>query len=757
MYYFCKSIHTSHFMQLANGHKLQNGKYRIEQKIGQGGFGITYLARWYKETRGAMGTAKSFYTIVIKEFFWSRYCSRDTDGHTVNISLAEGKELMMQFKEKLKKEGKIIAKLSHPNIVSILDIFEENNTAYLVMQYVEGESLDAIIRTKGQIDEATALQYMDQICSALSEIHSKRILHLDIKPSNVLIDEDGQVQLIDFGISKQYDESAQETSDTPLGVSKGYSPMEQYSTLTSFSPPTDIYATGATLYKMLTGITPIEATARSQFDMEPVTYYCPDISKKTAATVTKAMNEKMRDRFQTAEEFRQALINDGRSGNRQTDNKTKDDKTKIDTPSKDPQKIIIDSTIIDKQPDSPVKNSALNQQSIPVPENFNRAAVSMAHNVNDYMSLNQAFETARQEVGPGGMFHWHGDIYGTYYTHEWQGFSEEYRQAFSSYLYSFPDLPAYDTFKPSNLELSEQKTQNIPIMKYLMIMVGTAVIVFLTVFGLKQLIDKRGNTTTLQTQSSVSNFSNYNETTNNLNIEMIAVQGGTFTMGCTSEQGDDCYDDEKPAHRVTVSDFYIGKYEVTQAQWRAVMGNNPSNFKGDNLPVEYVSWNDVQDFIRRLNASTGKQYRLPTEAEWEFAARGGNSSRGTRYSGSNTVGNVAWYYENAGDKILDDKTWGSDKLVSNNNKTHPVGTKSANELGIYDMSGNVWEWCNDWYGSYNSNTQTNPQGASLGSTRVFRGGSWGSHARYTRVSYRSSGAPDYRADSIGFRLACSSK
>jgi len=144
-------------MQLANGHKLQNGKYRIEQKIGQGGFGITYLARWYKETRGAMGTAKSYYMIVIKEFFWSRYCNRDADGHTVSISSAEGKALMAQFKEKLKKEGKIISRLSHPNIVGILDIFEENNTAYLVMQYVEGESLDAIIRKKGKIDEETAL------------------------------------------------------------------------------------------------------------------------------------------------------------------------------------------------------------------------------------------------------------------------------------------------------------------------------------------------------------------------------------------------------------------------------------------------------------------------------------------------------------------------------------------------------------------------------------------------------------------------
>jgi len=247
-----------------------------------------------------------------------------------------------------------------------------------------------------------------------------------------------------------------------------------------------------------------------------------------------------------------------------------------------------------------------------------------------------------------------------------------------------------------------------------------------------------GSGTTVQTQPTVNRFANYSETTNNLNIQMIAVQGGTFTMGCTSEQGNDCKDDEKPAHRVTVGDFYIGKYEVTQAQWRAVMGNKPSYFNGDNSPVENVSWNDVQDFIRKLNASTGKQYRLPTEAEWEFATRGGNSSRGTRYSGSNTVDNVAWYYVNSG------------------GTTHPVGTKSANDLGIYDMSGNVWEWCSDWYGSYSSNAQTNPQGPSSGSYRVLRGGSWNFIARYTRVSYRFNSTPDRRISSTGFRLACSS-
>ena len=218
---------------------------------------------------------------------------------------------------------------------------------------------------------------------------------------------------------------------------------------------------------------------------------------------------------------------------------------------------------------------------------------------------------------------------------------------------------------------------------------------------------------------------------------MVYMSGGTFTMGATSEQGSDAYDREKPAHSVTLSGYYIGKYEVTQELWKAVMGSNPSYYKGDNLPVEQVSWNDVQEFLRKLNAMTGKRYRLPTEAEWEFAARGGNSSRGYKYSGGNSFGSVAWYWENSGIR------------------THAVGTKSPNELGIYDMSGNVWEWCQDWYNSsyYGSSPRTNPQGPNSGSYRVCRGGGWRSSARDCRVSYRDSYTPDFRYYYLGFRLA----
>lgn len=230
-------------------------------------------------------------------------------------------------------------------------------------------------------------------------------------------------------------------------------------------------------------------------------------------------------------------------------------------------------------------------------------------------------------------------------------------------------------------------------------------------------------------------------TVNGVSFDMIGVTGGTFRMGSTDSDADS---DESPVHNVTLSSFSIGKTEVTQALWYAVMGQKPTSSGskwsstyglGDNRPAYYVSWNDCQEFISKLNQLTGKQFRLPTEAEWEFAARGGTKSNGYKYAGSNTISYVAWYTSNS------------------SSTTHDVATKQANELGIYDMSGNVWEWCSDWNGSYSSTAQTNPTGPTTGSSRVYRGGSWYSVVRNCRVSLRGYIEPDSRYNSLGLRLA----
>ena len=240
---------------------------------------------------------------------------------------------------------------------------------------------------------------------------------------------------------------------------------------------------------------------------------------------------------------------------------------------------------------------------------------------------------------------------------------------------------------------------------------------------------------------------NQSFTVNGVSFTMIAVEGGTFKMGAqSSDSGGDNYDsdadsDESPVHSVTLSDYYIGETEVTQELWEAVMGRNPSRFNGyPQKPVEMVTWDDCLDFITKLNNLTGKNFGVPTEAEWEYAARGGNKSKGYKYSGSNTIGNVAWYWDNSS---------------STTPTTYDVKTKQANELGIYDMSGNVDEWCWDWYGNYSSGSQTNPAGASSGSYRVFRGGGWVGDAKGCRVSSRGYCYHDCLDSFIGLRLALS--
>ena len=231
-------------------------------------------------------------------------------------------------------------------------------------------------------------------------------------------------------------------------------------------------------------------------------------------------------------------------------------------------------------------------------------------------------------------------------------------------------------------------------------------------------------------------------TANGVSFVMVAVEGGVFQMGSDDSDADS---DEKPVHQVKLSSYSIGQTEVTQELWEAVMGSNPSNFKGLKRPVEKVSWNDCQTFITKLNALTGQQFRLPTEAEWEFAARGGVKSQGYKYAGSSTIDDVAWYAVNSYNLGSNDPNYG----------THEVATKQPNELGIFDMSGNVYEWCQDWYSStyYSSSVINNPAGPDTSSNRVLRGGSWDGYAGSCRVANRGYDTPAGTYRYLGLRLA----
>ena len=576
---------------------LQGGRYKIIKTLGQGGFGITYLALQRGLER----------QVAVKEFFMKDCCERHESTSHVTLGTAGMREQVSRFREKFLKEARNIAKLNHPNIVRIIDVFEENGTAYYVMEYAEGGSLADKVRAEGHLSEAVATRYIKQVADALCYIHQRKMNHLDVKPGNIMLNENDDAVLIDFGLAKQYDAvTGGQTSTSPVGISDGYAPMEQYKQggVGSFTPETDIYALGATFFKLLTGVTPPSASDVMEDGVPISELEKRGVSPKVIDLITHAMEPKKKDRIHSAAEFLQGLA----GGHGEVTHLSQHESTRVDETT-------VEATVV----------------------------------------------------------------------------------------------------MPADAPAPKQK------------------------------------------------ISSKTFTVNGVSFDMMKVEAGTFMMGATPEMKEDeeeeDYEDEKPAHQVTLTkNYYIGQTPVTQALWVAIMGitevkpsfwgklfgeeskyidNNPSHFKGDNRPVEEVSWDDCQEFISKLNAATGKHFRLPTEAEWEFAARGGNNSKHYKYSGSDNIDDVAWYDDNSGEE------------------THDVATKQPNELGLYDMSGNVWEWCSDWYGDYSSFSQTNPTGANSGSGRVYRGGSWYDIAGYCRSSYRNYLTPGFRYDALGLRLALS--
>ena len=636
--------------------------YRIDRVLGQGTFGITYLAYTKVTVDGDLGKLQPEIPVAVKEFFMGDINGRE--GSTVTTG-GSG-ELFDKYRHKFARESANLANLNHANIVKVVETFEANGTSYYVMEYCGGGSLDTRIAECGGLPQGEALRYFGQIASALSYMHSRRMLHLDLKPGNVMLRTGGEAVLIDFGLSKQFtDDGEPESSTTIGGGTPGYASLEQanYNEDDSESklPVTmDVYSLGATLYKMLTGKRPpVASDVLARFPEQPLRDH--GVSDDVIAAIRHAMQPIPANRYQSVAAFAAALD-------------CASEATEAVDREEEPEVVLVDDgwqPVAEPQPHIPAAEPArANQEQ------------------HEYPEPEPELEQPRRKWLP------------------WVVGVAVAAIAFVAVMLLQP--------KPQPaIEVPEDLI--------------TAVTQSDTVSADEQPVQQEPEPTP-EPERPQHNLPD---------IAMVYVSGGTFTMGATSEQGGEAYFDEKPAHSVTLSGYYIGKYEVTQELWKAVMGSNPSYFKGDNLPVENVSWNDVQEFLRKLNVMTGKRYRLPTEAEWEFAARGGNSSRGYKYSGSNSLGSVAWYDDNSG------------------SRPHAVGTKSPNELGIYDMSGNVLELCQDWYDSsyYDNSPRTNPQGPNSGLNRVCRGSSWLSGARSCRVSSRCNDSPAVRHGNLGFRLA----
>ena len=635
---------------LPPGHLLHQ-RYSIQKCLGQGGFGITYLAYDQKLEQ----------EVCIKELFVSGNSTRGTN-LTVH-SQTTGEFSFPDFVQRFIQEARQLARFQHPNIVRVLDIFQENSTAYTVMEFIQGETLKQKIQREGAMNPQVALKLIAQLLDAVEEVHAKGMLHRDIKPDNILLSPEGRVVLIDFGSARDFTEGKTTTQTAML--TPGYSPIEQYSNRAQRGPYTDIYALGATIYYLITGEKPLAATDRNLEELKAPHLLNPKVSSQISSAVLLAMDMRPENRFQQIKDMREAL-----SSLQQRE----------------------------QNPPPPASNPP-DKKAPPLQENSlekNKKSKRLYLLLSIAVLLVFVFVWANQRLG---------------ITPIDNNQNNEAEQTDENELGS----QAWEEQLPTATDRAKAEAEAQRIADSMM-----------QAMEAEKAAAEEAATASQQNNSAILQ---------KLQNDMVYVAGGTFTMGCTSEQADECNSDEKPAHQVILNAFYIGKYEVTQAQWYEVMGNNPSYFSGcNNCPVENVSWNDVQDFIRKLNQKTGKNFRLPTEAEWEFTARGGNQSRGYKYAGSDRIDIVAWYDDNAG------------------NKTHPVGQKGPNELGIYDMSGNVWEWCYDWFGGYPSTGENNPSGPSRGSYRLLRGGSWNRNAIYCRSASRYYFSPDYRNINFGFRL-----
>ncbi len=615
------------------GTSLNHGKYRIVRHLASGGFGNTY------EAVNEAFDAKC----AIKEFFMSGVNHRAGDSLAVEVSNSAMTYTFDSAKKKFKKEAQRLYGIQNEHIVRVHDMFEENNTVYYVMDFIDGNSLNKIMKQQGHpFTEAQSTDILLQMCDALRCIHAQKLWHMDIKPGNIMMDRSGKCTLIDFGASKQTDPDGTNTvTSSVIAQTPGYAPSEQISgNYEHWGPWTDIYALGATVYNLITAQRP---PLRDDIDINQKNAFAfPEtVSQQMRDLIIRMMQPVYLNRPQSVDEI-ETELNIAPQNNGENNIDTVYEKKPADE----------ETVIAGKDSDKDVH--AQPEVEKPVPNFRNRKKVFF------YIALSLLLI--------GGIIAYF--IMNTNRTN----------------VNTEPPVEA-NTDSPFEANTDSPVEVDGPVFEV-----------------------------------------------NGVSFKMVNVPGGTFTMGGTSEQGSDAFNDESPSHQVTLTAFSIGQTEVTQELWQAVMGNNPSSFNGSKRPVESVSWDDSQTFIRKLNSLTGQKFRLPTEAEWEYAARGGRNG-GTKYAGSNSIDDVAWYINNSG------------------SSTHDVATKRANDLGIYDMSGNVWEWCQDWYGDYSSSSQTNPQGPSTGSYRVRRGGSWYNLAGDCRVSYRGSFVPDYRYGNLGLRLA----
>jgi sulfatase modifying factor 1 len=627
--------------------KIINNNYELLQQLGQGGMGVVYKARHIH-----------FNEIVAIKRLWEQY---DFNEIVKNLFF---------------NEGKILRRLHHNNIVMVTDLFEFEGNHYIVMEYIEGRTLNEIIKREiGPIQQERAIELFKQMLRGMAYVHNQTplIIHRDINPLNILVTPDDTIKITDFGIAKALEAGG--NASTVVKRTPVYMSPEQIFNPKAVDVRTDIYNLGITFYEMLCAGTPFTddttTTPTAVYSAIPdgeiprPTDFYSGISDALSDFVMKAIHKDRNHRFVNTNEMLGELEKLEKNGEILFQETSKFVPLFVKNPvPKEPK----DSSRVSTKIEEPLSSTEKSEAQLTVPKEI--------------------------EINKSNIWKWVAGLVIVAGIISELSFAEEEKVSLLLLDKVKAESPGPNLNRITSLTLIQQK-------------------------------------------------------------EMVFVEGGSFMMGSNLGKAD-----EKPEHLVSLESFFIGKYEVTQELWESVIGNNPSEFKRSNHPVEQVSWFESVDFCNKLSEKEGLQkayiinvsgvtcnfnsngYRLPTEAEWEYAARGGNKSRGYKYSGSNDVDLVAWYSKNS------------------RSMTNAIGGKQKNELGIYDMSGNVWELCWDWYSDtyYTTQSQTNPKGPAIGYFRVFRGGGGGYFPEGCRVSFRFSGfTPDFGNETLGFRVVRTKK
>ena len=713
--------------QLPEGHVIDD-RYEVKGKLGQGGFGAVY-----------------------------RVFDRKMECEKALKVLPEAVASDIEAMESIRREAVTMAKLNHPNIVRIFEFQDKGAIKYIDMEYVEGKSLTELkmAAPDKRLPESEAIPIGLKIAEGLSYAHTEGVIHKDIKPPNILITKDGTPKITDFGISETVKSSMSRIANSGSSGTLVYMSPEQIRGK-NVGRESDIYSFGVLLYELLTGTPPFSRGDISYQVLNEAPEPMGGVSENLSIVVMRCLAKDYHDRYRGFESVTDDLSGDVSGVSIQP---TLEDSSPSSVAEAKPGggvrvvKWAVAGVLVillglffggywgAEKIREPVRARAepvvTVEASVPAPAvgtlvvttTPGGATVTFltgSHTYRNNMSLETGTYTIRvAKTGYISMEKWVTVEEGQ--TARVSVLLEAEMKPGHLYVSTIPSgavvkvlniKPKFFqgmTLKPGKYHLSVSSVGYATIKGWVVIKNGE---------------DLRSKVTLERVVAKGP----AKKITNSLGMQFVWIKPGTFMMGSPSGEAD--RDSDETQHRVILTQgYYLQTTEVTQGQWKAVMGSNPSRFSscGDECPVEKVSWDDVQAFISKLNAREGgAKYRLPTEAEWEHGCRAGSE---TPYANGKSLSSQGWFDANSG------------------SKTQSVARKAANDWGLYDMHGNVWEWCQDWNADYPSGNVTDPVGPSSGSFRVIRGGSWNRHARYCRSAFRNSRSPGDRNRYLGFRLA----